>query len=91
MRKAPEIAYVPALGSGVIAWPSTGKVLWKTTLFAETYAGKLEPVLGEDVQWNIACVVEVQATEIIVKDTRKRTFRVSRATGALVATNDAPK
>lgn len=64
---------------------ATGQLLWKTVLFTELYARKFDPTLEEDVQWNLACVRELRPREVVVTDSKGRTFRVSRADGRLVA------
>ena len=66
---------------------ATGKVLWRTVLFTETYVGAHDPAKEEDVQWNIACVREVRAREVRATDRRKRVFRLDRFSGKLFGTN----
>ena len=70
---------------------STGALVWRTVLFTEPYTREFDPQLEEDVQWNIACLREVQAAEVVVSDRRGRIFRVSRASGKLIAMKEAPK
>ncbi len=63
---------------------ATGKVLWRTALFSETYIGARDPAEEEDVQWNIACVREVRARDVLATDRRKRVFRLDRFSGRVI-------
>jgi outer membrane protein assembly factor BamB len=70
---------------------STGQLLWRTQLFTELYTKEFSPELEEDVQWNIACIREVQAKEVVVSDKKGRIFRVNRTNGKLLSTKNTPE
>ena len=92
-----KVADCPPIVSGGIQYSShanevqavmlaTGKVLWRTALFNETYIGARDPAEEEDVQWNIACVREVRARDVLATDRRKRVFRLDRFSGKRIGT-----
>jgi outer membrane protein assembly factor BamB len=63
---------------------STGKRLWKTVLFKEIYTQDFNPKLEEDVQWNIACILEVRKNVLVITDNKKRTFHVNKLIGNII-------
>jgi len=63
---------------------ASGEVIWKTVLFADTYARKPNPRLEEDVQWNIACIREVGQDEVFATDLLQRVFRLNKSSGKLL-------
>jgi hypothetical protein len=62
-----------------------GKTLWRSTLFPESDVATVDKGLEEDVQWNIACIKEVNASEVVATDRNGRVFRLDRFSGAVLS------
>jgi hypothetical protein len=61
----------------------SGNILWKTTLFTETWVLEYNPKIEADAQMNIACVRRVSGDNVVVTDGRDRTFLVNKVTGKI--------
>jgi hypothetical protein len=62
----------------------TGKRLWRSTLFSEKNVKTIDKTLEEDVQWDVACIKEVNASEVVATDGKGREFHLDRFSGAIL-------
>lgn len=99
---AAKVADCPPLASGGTVYSShrnhvqavnqaTGQLLWRTVLFADRVLPDFDPMLEEDVQWNLACLQEVRADRLVVSDRQGRTFQLCKDKGTLIAAKDRCK
>ncbi len=63
---------------------NTGKRIWKTSLFDDIYKEEYNPRIEKDAQLNIACIRTISGSDIIVADSKGRTFHVDTRTGKLL-------
>jgi hypothetical protein len=60
---------------------STNKVLWAAKLPVPLYKSAYNPALEEDAQWNLVCVKQVGAAEVMVTDGLNHRFAMDRQSG----------